>query len=216
MMRALNDLVIRGPHPEVAAFLQHLEAALGGGWRRDRDLEARLHGMGAGRDGAFCFSCGEAPGRPAAALWLQARGPEEWYVSNIVALGRHTLSDEEYNHILSEFESRFLEPLSRGSAVRPEILPARTRLEDYLFPETARLLRAFSAAANRTALHSSDKQRWQVFLVRAHQEESLMDAAFLEEWLASEGWAKEARAELAREYESARQLLWSYDEEQRR
>ena len=28
-----------------------------------------------------------------------------------------------------------------------------------------------------------------------------MDAAFLEEWLASEGWPKEARAELAREYE---------------
>jgi hypothetical protein len=150
-----------------------------------------------------------------AALWLQARNPEEWYVSNIVPLGKHNLSDEEYNQVLGEFESRFLEPLSRGSAVRPEILPARTRLEDYLSPEAARLLRAFSAA-NCTSLHASDRQRWQQFLVRAHQEESIMDAAFLEEWLASEGWPEEARANLAREYESARQLLWSYDEEQRR
>src|SRR5713101_8031367 len=99
-MRALNNLVIRGPRPEVAAFLQRLEANLNGGWRRDRELEARLHGMGAGGEGAFCFSCTEAPERPAAALWLQARGPEEWYVSNIVPLGRHTLSDEEYNHVL--------------------------------------------------------------------------------------------------------------------
>ena len=215
-MRALNDLVIRGPHPEVADFLRRLEGSLTGGWRRDRELEARLHGMGVRDQDAFCFSCEEAPGRAAAALWLQARGPEEWYVSNIVPLGRHTLSDEEYNHILGEFESQFLEPLSRGSAVHPEILPSRTRLEDYLSPEAARLLRAFSAAANRTALHPSDRQRWQQFLLRAHREESLMEAAFLEEWLASEGWPQEARAELARDYERARWLLWSYDEEQRR
>jgi hypothetical protein len=60
------------------------------------------------------------------------------------------LSDEEYNHVLGEFESRFLDPLSRGSAVHSEVLPARTRLENYLSPEAARLLRAFSAAANRT------------------------------------------------------------------
>jgi hypothetical protein len=215
-MRALNDLVIRGPRSEVAAFLQRLEGSLTGGWRRDRELEARLHGMGVGGEDAFCFSCTEAPERPAAALWLQARGPEEWYVSNIVPLGRHTLSDEEYNHVLDEFESRFLEPLSRGSTVHSEILPARTRLEDYLSPEAARLLRAFSAAANRTAPHPSDQQRWQQFLVRAHQEESIMDAAFLEEWLASEGWPEEARVELVREYESGRRLLWNYDEEQRR
>src|SRR4051794_33363598 len=129
-MRALNDLVIRGPRPELAMFLQRLEGSLSDGWRRDREPEARLRGMGVGRDGAFCFRCTDAPGRPAAALWLQARSPEEWYVSNIVPVERHTLSDEEYNRILAEFESRFLKPLSRGSLVQPEILPARTRLED--------------------------------------------------------------------------------------
>jgi hypothetical protein len=215
-MRALNNLVIRGPRPEVAAFLHRLEGSLASGWRRDRELETRLHDMGVGDEGAFCFRCDDAPGRPAAALWLQARGPEEWYVSNIVPLGRYTLSDEAYNNILGEFESRFLEPLSRGSAVHPEILPARLRPEDYLSLETARLLRAFSASANRAALHSFDRQRWQQFLLRAHREESVLEGAFLEDWLASEGWPEEARAELACEYESARRLLWSYDEEQRR
>ena len=215
-MRALNDLVIRGPSPEVAAFLRRLEGSLSDGWRRDHALEARLKGMGVGGDGAFCFSCDDAPGRPAAALWLQARGPEEWYVSNIVPLGRHTLSDEEYNHILGEFESRVLEPQSWGSAVHPEIVPARVRLEDYRSPEAAGLLRAFSAQANRTALQPSDQQRWQQFLLRAHREESPLEGALLEEWLASEGWPEPTRAELARGYESARRLLWSYDEEQRR
>jgi hypothetical protein len=60
-MRALNDLVIRGPSPEVAAFSRRLEGGLSGGWRRDRALEARLHGMGVGDDGVFCFSCDDAP-----------------------------------------------------------------------------------------------------------------------------------------------------------
>src|SRR5262249_27311115 len=123
-----------------------------------------------GGDSAFCFRCDDAPGRPAAALWLQARGPAEWHVSSIVPLGRSSLSDEEYNHILGEFESRFLEPESRGSTVHPEILLARLRPEDYLSPEAARLLQAFSAAANRTALQPSDRQHWQEFLLQAHKE----------------------------------------------
>jgi hypothetical protein len=52
------------------------------------------------------------------------------YVSSVVPLGRNDLNDEEYNRILGEFETTFLEPLSRGSAVYPAIVPARTRLED--------------------------------------------------------------------------------------
>jgi hypothetical protein len=147
-MRALNDLVIRGPGSDVATFLRRLESSLSDGWRRDRELESRLQRNGSD---VFCFRCEDAPGRPEAAILLQARGPEEWYVSNILPLERRLLSDEEYNHILGEFESRFLEPLSRGSAVHPEILPPRLRLEDYLSPQAARLLCAFSKGANRKA-----------------------------------------------------------------
>src|SRR4051794_16249460 len=73
-----------------------------------------------------------------------------------------------------------------------------------------------SATANRTALHTSDRQRWQQFLLQAHREASPRDPAFLEGWLASEGWTEAARSELTRDYENTRQLLWSYDEEQRR
>jgi hypothetical protein len=200
----------------MAAFLERLEGSLTDGWRRDREREVRLRGMGVGGEGTFCFSCPEAPGRAAAALWLQARGPEELVVSNVVPLGKHTLTDEEYNGILGEFESRFLEPLSRASGVRPEILPARVRLEDYLSVDTSQALRAFSAAANRTTLHPTDRQRWQQFVLRAHREDSLMDASYLEAWLELEGWPEALRHDLACEYESARALLASYDEEQRR
>jgi hypothetical protein len=164
----------------------------------------------------FCFSCDAAPGRPAATLWLQPRGPEEWRVSNVVGLGRHTLTDEEYTHILAEFKDQFLQPQSTGGTMHAEVRPVRPRLEDYLSPEAARLLRAFSATTNRTALLPADRQHWQQFLLCAHREQTPMEGAFLEEWLASEGWPEASRAELGRDYESTRQLLWSYDEEQRR
>src|SRR5262249_31061696 len=63
MMRALNDLVIRGPSPEVASFLRRLEGSLSGGWRRDRALEARLHGGVAGVRGlARRAACGAGAG----------------------------------------------------------------------------------------------------------------------------------------------------------
>jgi hypothetical protein len=133
-MRALNELVIRGPRADLDALLQRLEGSLANGWRRDRALEERLRGRGVGGDNTFCFSCADAPGRPAAALWLQARSPEEWYVSNIVPLEQRDLSDEDYNRILGEFETTFLEPLSRGSPVHREIRPTRTHLEDFLSP----------------------------------------------------------------------------------
>ncbi len=214
-MRALNDLVIRGASPEVAAFLQRLESRLTDGWRRGHELELRLRSMGGGGKGAYCFCSPEHPERPAAALWLQARSPKEWYVANIVPLGKQDLTDEQYNLLLDEFEQRFLKPLSSGTSVHSEILPPRTRLADYLSPEAAQLLTAFSATANRAALNPSDQQHWRHFIVRAHQDESTMDAEVLKEWLTGEGWPPNACAELADEYESARQLLWSYDEELR-
>jgi hypothetical protein len=213
-MRALNDLVIRGASPDVAELLQRLESRLTDGWRRDHKLESRLRSMGGGK-GAFCFCSPEHPERPAAALWLQARSPKEWYVANIVPLGKKDLSDDQYNQLLDEFEQRFLKPLSSGTSVQSEILQPRTRLEDYLSPEATQLLRAFSATASRTQLHPSDQQRWRHFLVRAHQDESAMDAEVLKEWLTGEGWPPKVSAQLADEYKSARQLLWSYDEELR-
>jgi len=216
MIRALNDLVIRGPQSDFMSLLQRLETALTNGWRRDRALEERLRATRSGEYSAVCFSCAESPEHPAAALWLQARAPEEWYVSNIVPLGRNALSDAEYNQILGEFESTLLEPLTQGSAVHSEILPARTRLEHYLSPEARRLLRAFSSAANRTHLQPEDRSRWQAFVLQAHREDARLDSCTLGEWLREEGWPEEQRGKLTRDYEDTRALLARYDEEPRR
>jgi hypothetical protein len=215
-MRALNELVIRGPRADLMSLLQRLQGSLTNGWRCDCASEERLRGMGVGGGNALCFRCADTPDHPAAALWLQPRAPEEWYVSNIVPLGRKDLNDEEYNRILGEFETTFLEPLSRGSAVYPAIIPARTRLEDDLPPEAYRRLRAFSSVADRTGPHPNDRVHWLAFLIQAHRENAPLDIQTLQEWLEAEGWSQEQRGKLASEYETARALLARYDEERGR
>ena len=42
-MRALNELVIRGPRTDLLALLQQLEASLSNGWRRDRVQHRHVH-----------------------------------------------------------------------------------------------------------------------------------------------------------------------------
>lgn len=215
-MRALNDLVIRGPQNDFRSLLERLETTSTNGWRRERALEERLRALGAGGDNTFCFSCTDSPEHPAAALWLQARAPDEWRVSNIVPLRRNELSDAEYNQILGEFESTLFGPLSQGSELHVEISPARIRLEDYVSPEASRLLRAFSSTSNRTHLHPNDHLRWQDFVVQAHREDARLDPCTLGEWLREQGWPDEQREKLTGEYEDTRALLARYDEEPRR
>src|SRR5437588_164415 len=85
-----------------------------------------------------------------------------------------------------------------------------------LSPDAVRLLRAFSTSANRAGLHPNDRRRWNAFLIRVHQDESLFDPALLDEWLQQEGWPEETRGQLVGEYEAARSLLSAYDEEAER
>ena len=89
MIRALNELVIRGPRTDILSFLERLEASLTDAWQRDRGLEERLRATGVGGDTTICFRCADSPKHKAAALWLQARAQGEWYVSNIVPLSRN-------------------------------------------------------------------------------------------------------------------------------
>jgi hypothetical protein len=212
-MRGRNDLVIHGSPDEVAALWRRLGESPPDGWGRDSEVERRLR---VGGEGTFCFCRTEAPGRPPAALLLLRRCPQEWHVYRIIPLGRDVLSDEEYNQVLGEFASRCLGPLRGGSAVRSEVLPPGPRLDDYLSVEAAQALRDFSGTANRTSLQPADRQRWQQFVIRAHLDQSILDPAFFEAWLASAGWPEPARQGLVREYEATRSLLRNYDEELRR
>src|SRR5207237_8358921 len=120
-------------------------------------------------------------------------------------------SDAESNRLLVEFERDFLAPAAAEVGVKTEVVQHRLTLEHDLSAEAVRLLRAFSASANRACLHPNDRQRWNAFLVRVHQDESLFEPTLLDAWLQQEGWPEHTRGRLMAEYEAARSRLPAYD-----
>ncbi len=215
-MKTTNELAIRGERTNLERLLERVEALLRDGWKRDRQAEARLGQHGPLGPWGSCFSCTAKADRPAAGLWAHARGPNELYVSNVVPLDKQELNEEEHNRLLAEFEREFLRPAAAEVGVEAEVVQHRLTLDHDLSPEAVRLLRAFSASANRACLQPNDRRRWNAFLVRAHQDESLFDPALLDEWLQQEGWPEATRCQLVGEHEAARSLLSAYDEEAER
>jgi hypothetical protein len=147
------------------------------------------------------------------ALWLQRRGGEELYVANIVPHGKHELSDDEYNSVLAEFKSKVLQPACDGLEIQTELIHNRVTPEAHLSPEATRRLKAFSATANQSSLRPTDCEQWREFIVQSHMEGADFDPLLLDQWLAEQGWPEEQRQRLLCEYETARSILGTYDEE---
>jgi len=215
-MRSTKELAVRGEPSDLERWLTQVEAHLRDGWKRDRQAEERLGQRGVLGPWDVCFSCSAKADRPAAGLWVHPRGPNELSVSNVIPRDRSHLSEEENSRLLEEFEHEFLRPAASEVGVAAEVIEHRPTLEDELSSEAVRLLRAFSASANRAGLHPNDRRHWNAFLVRAHQDESYFAAALLDEWLQREGWPEDTRSQLVGEYEAAKSLLAVYDEEAQR
>ncbi len=211
--RSLNELRIRGSETQLQQFMNNLGSEPRAEWKRDSAAEGRLGRMGLKGKTAFCLACQASDTRPAAAVWLHGKGPNELYVANIVPLEKAVLTEEEYNSILSEFNSTVVAPAAANAAVAAELVQHRTTLEQDLSPEGIRRLKAFSTAANKQALHPNDYQRWYAFVIQTHLEGAQLDPGVLERWLTEQGFLERECREIACEYESMRAMLLAYDEE---
>ncbi len=211
-MRTTSELTVRGEHALLEQLFARVEDLLRDGWKRDREAEKRRGRRGVLGSWGYCFSCTAKPDRPAAGFWVHARGPNELYVSHVIPLEKQRLNGRESNLLLAEFEREFLGPAAVEIGVETEVVERRLTLEQDLSPDAITLLRAFSASANRTGLRSNDRQGWNAFLVRLHQDQSFFDPVLLDEWLQQEGWPEDTRRQLVAEYHAARSLLSTYDE----
>ena len=164
----------------------------------------------------YCFTKTFVPDLGKVAVWLQTRGTKELSVSSIVALNaRSSLTVEQYNQVLEDFEKSFIEPLTRGlkSHVFHYKAAAEPTLEDTLSIDLRRRLKAFSATGNKAVLHELDLHRWQVFIARTHLENSVIDPTLLTNWLQEEGWHQSKSQWLVEQFKIGRALLSVYDDE---
>ena len=212
-MRKVNELTIHGNSEQLARLLETFEQPLADGWRRYVEAESRWIGMGRRLGSTRCFACSAEGSRPAAAVWLESRGGDTLIVSNIVRLGKGGLFDDEYNHLLADFDSQVLQPACDGLAIQTELTPYRVKPEVYLSYEGVRRLKAFSDSANKSSLHHTECQRWREFSIQSYCEGAGFDPSLLDEWLAEQGWPEDQRQHLMREYENTLSILAAYDEE---
>jgi len=211
-----NELIVKFSPEESSEVIQRLDAVPPAGWTRRYEIEQRIRKMRIARAGSYCFIKDFESSLGEVAVWLRTRGPGELYVSMILPLrSRESLSMEQYNQILGDFERTFIEPLMNGLKKHVFNYQIRTEpmLEDVLSPDSMTRLKSFSATANKAMLHPLDVQRWRVFIVRTHLEDAVVDLSLLSDWLQGEGWPEEQRASLIDEYKLGRSILSVYDEE---
>jgi hypothetical protein len=212
-MRMINELIIRGEPPEVSKLVERMEGVPSAHWKREPAIEERLKSMRTAGLGTLCFSWLGGDGKPASSLFLHKRGPGELAVSNIVAVERRSLTDDEYNGILSEFDREILRQTNEGVGVETIVVPPLARFEAELWPETLRQLRAFSTAANRSSLHPLDWERWEKFLIHVYLKEGSLDECDLATWFAEHGWSESQFGPLLERFRVGRSLLSAYDQE---
>lgn len=211
-MKTFQKLRISGDPEEIDSRLKEIATSLRSGWSHNIERENELKKDTLSEKGMYCFHCSESQSHPSANLWFAESEPGQWYNSNIVPDKVSRLDFDQYNTILNEFYDLFIKPLEEEQDVEVSISPAEASIENWVSSDTAKLLKIFSSAANRTVLHWMDEERWYDFVIAAHRENADLDPDYLERWLREdEQWPEDMAYELAMSYEKSRSLLEYYD-----
>jgi hypothetical protein len=210
-MEVFRDLYVKADADTMASAIAEMEKSLPAGWSRDKAAEDRIKKFSDPINPIFyCFACQQEKRRPAAMLVLAQKDAETFYVSNILPLERGQLKRPEYNRVLEEFYDRIFKPHAEKVGLPHKVTEPEADLHRWMDEATAKLLRSFSARANKAtgASHHSDRERWNAFVLSAHRSGSKLDSSTLKRWLVeAEDWSPDIAQELAIEYESGRDLL---------
>lgn len=210
-MKTFRDLKLIGSVGEQEKLLECVERSLKDGWVRDREKEAEFEFSHKLK--YKIFVCSKSGSRPAAALFFITDRNNYLYVCNIVPRELEELGIEKYNALLEEFQSKVIEPAAKDLDVQIITTLAERTIDNSMSPEMAQLLKSFSAAANKSSggTHPCDEERFFNFIVKAHQEGSLLDESQLSGLLVDDGWTDEDTFELSCKYRFGRDLLKHHD-----
>jgi hypothetical protein len=210
-MEVFRDLYISATGERMAQAVTELETALPTGWTRDKFAEEQTRSAPVlSRRDTYCFRCIRETKRAAAMLILAQKDARTFYVSNIIPLDRHQLAHAQYNAVLEDFFAKVFKPYADKAGLVYKLTGPEVALEDWMSAETAQRLREFCATANKGtgASHPNDRERWNAFVLSAHQTGSNLDPSTLARWLIeAEDWPPEIANQLAIEYEYGRELL---------
>jgi hypothetical protein len=212
-MKVFRNLNLIGTASEQTRLIDLVEQQLSNGWVRDREREAELKSR-SGYD-YTTFTCSKTASRPAAELSFVTDENGDLNVSNIVPKGLGELSEDQYNAILEEFLTRFIEHAAKELDIQIITTPAEKSIDNAMSLEMSKLLKQFSATGKASGgKHPLDERKFLNFIVQAHHERSLLDETELTELLLEDGWSDSRAAELSSKYGFGRDLLKRYSNQE--
>lgn len=211
LMKSFCELKLIGSFSEQEKLIEQIEQNLCGSWIRDRDIEAEFQSRH--RVDYQIFVRQKINSEPTVALFWTPDENGYLYVCNIVPKEVGELGVEDYNVILEEFLTQFVEPSAQNLDVRIVTAEAEKTIDNSMSLELAGKLRRFSNLANKSSCgtHPCDQQRFFDFVIQAHLEKALLDESTLKALLVDEGWSEEYAYELSMKYDSGRELLQQFN-----
>lgn len=211
-IEVFQDLSIVGPEGRRGELREALIRAATAPWKHGQDAEKDLSRMARGDD-IIVFER-EADSRlPAAGLTLWSR--EGGYeITNIVPKKMGQLTYAQYNGLLQEFERAIVRPVASAIGFAVTVSAPKQGLEEWVSPNAAKALEAFSHLANKStgSSHPLDQKRWLHFIILSHHSEKKLDGDRLRRWLIEvDGWDEDHAFKLIIEYEFGLDLLNAYD-----
>jgi len=193
------------------ALINDLAETLEPLWVRDEEREKEVRTLPS--QVMYCFRRVRTDGLDAQ-LWLTRDSNNRLRVTNIVPLKVNQLKMEDYNALLLEFADQAnLAQKVKNAGGTLEITEAKYSLDDIVDVDTARSLRLFSSAANKSTgySHPCDMERWLAFITSAFRSDRNLSSDDLEKFLIEDGWSFEIAIDLACQFEYSLQLLEAYE-----
>lgn len=213
-IEVFRDLRIQASQVSLADVRASLLSAQTDEWVHGAEQESNLrqHAVGANGEDILVFLYkGVALPKSILTLWQRS---DAYRVSNIIPAEVNQLDVKQYNSVLMNFIATVVDNCDQRAAITLDLTDDIRTLDTWTSSLAAQALSLFSALANKntTNSHPTDHERWEAFVILAHQCKNKLPVDILMQWLIEvDGWGETSASELAIDFEKGTSLLESYD-----
>lgn len=213
-IEVFRDLTIastQGEHSDIREFLlKHQTKDWVHAKKQEDQLRKYAASLGSEDVVVFAYEGTEFPSA-GITLWQRNNG---YSVTNIVPSEIRELDTKQYNDLLCSFVEQVLNKTGSKEVLKVHVTDAVRPLNSWTSEGASEALRRFSVLANKstTNSHPCDAERWEEFVILAHQSRDKLPVDVLIQWLTDvDGWDDTSANKLAINFESGISLLEAYD-----
>ncbi len=198
---------------QIVRFLAHLDSHLPAGWQRLREAEEALRQtMDPGSNRWYAFSS-PTPSGPTVGLMhphaAEVRGGRVFLGGPVLPPPADAVN-AAWTEVMT-FLDNGIQPAVHAAGV--DFHPSSQFVAELPWDTRDRLQQFSDASRKSLPLQPPEAERWREFVVSAYRTRTPINARLFGNWLVSQGWAREAAAELTLRFFDQSLLLSRYTEE---